>query len=96
VSVPVALGRHLPVVVAVLGVLVLGSGIAAVYAKHQSRKLFVELQVLTAERDRLDLDWGRRGRGASTHANHARVEQLARSELGMRLPDPREIQLVAP
>jgi quinolinate synthase len=51
------LDRH-----AVLGVLVLGSGIAAVYAKHQSRKLFVELQVLTAERDRLDksrlLLWG--------------------------------------
>lgn len=90
------LDRRLPAVVAGLGLLVLASGIAAVYAKHQSRKLFVELQALTAERDRLDLDWGRLELEASTQANHARVEQLARSELGMRLPDPREIQLVAP
>lgn len=90
------LDRRLPVAVAALGVLVLASGIAAVYAKHESRKLFVELQALTAERDRLELDWGRLELEASTQANHARVEQLARSELGMRLPDPREIQLVAP
>jgi cell division protein FtsL len=96
VSLLIDLDRRLPVAVAVLGVLVLASGIAAVYAKHQSRKLFVELQALTAERDRLDLDWGRLELEASTQANHARVEQLARSELGMRLPDPREIQLVAP
>lgn len=95
-SLPADLDRRLPAIVAVLGVLVLTSGIAAVYAKHQSRKLFVELQALTAERDRLDLDWGRLELEASTQANHARVEQLARSELGMRLPDPREIQLVAP
>ncbi len=95
-SLLIDLDRRLPVAVAVLGVLVLASGIAAVYAKHQSRKLFVELQALTAERDRLDLDWGRLELEASTQANHARVEQLARSELGMRLPDPREIQLVAP
>lgn len=88
--------RHLPLVVAALGVFVLGSGVAAVYAKHQSRKLFVELQALIAERDRLDLDWGRLELEASTQANHARVEQLARGPLQMRLPDPREIRLVAP
>jgi cell division protein FtsL len=96
VSFLIDLDRRLPVAVAALGVLVLASGIAAVYAKHESRKLFVELQALTAERDRLELDWGRLELEASTQANHARVEQLARSELGMRLPDPREIQLVAP
>ena len=88
--------RHLPLAVAVLGGLVLGSGVAAVYAKHQARKLFVELQGLTAERDRLELDWGRLELEASTQASHARVEQLARGQLQMRLPDPREIQLVGP
>jgi cell division protein FtsL len=90
------LGRHLPFVVAVLAGLTLGSGVAAVYAKHQARKLFVELQALITDRDRLDLDWGRLELEASTQANHARVEQLARGQLQMRLPDPREIQLVEP
>lgn len=90
------LGRHLPLLVAVLAGLTLGSGVAAVYAKHQTRKLFVELQARTAERDRLELDWGRLELEASTQANHARVEQLARGQLQMRLPDPREIELVGP
>ena len=42
-----------------LAAAVMVSAIAAVYAKHKSRKLFVELQTLTAERDRLEMDWGR-------------------------------------
>ena len=42
-----------------LAAAVMVSAVAAVYAKHKSRKLFVELQTLTAERDRLEMDWGR-------------------------------------
>lgn len=91
-----ALARRLPAVLAVLAVVVLASGLAAVYARHQSRKLFIELQALTAERDRLEMDWGRLQIEQSTQASHARVEQLAREELQMRLPDPREIRVVGP
>ena len=36
---------------ATLAAAVMVSAVAAVYAKHKSRKLFVELQTLTAERD---------------------------------------------
>jgi cell division protein FtsL len=96
VSAAEAFARRLPAVVAVLAVVVLASGLAAVYARHQSRKLFIELQALTAERDRLEMDWGRLQIEQSTQASHARVEQLAREELQMRLPDPREIRVVGP
>lgn len=88
--------RRLPVIVAALAAVVLASGLAAVYARHQARKLFIELQALTAERDRLEMDWGRLQIEQSTQASHARVEQLAREELQMRLPDPREIRVVGP
>jgi cell division protein FtsL len=96
VSAADTVARRLPAVVAMLAVVVLASGFAAVYARHQSRKLFIELQALTAERDRLEMDWGRLQIEQSTQASHARVEQLAREELQMRLPDPREIRVVGP
>jgi len=78
---------------ATLAAAVMVSAVAAVYAKHQSRKLFVELQTLTAERDRLDMDWGRLQIEQSTQASYSRVETVARDKLVMRMPDPRGIEV---
>jgi cell division protein FtsL len=75
---------------------VLVSAIGCVYSKHQSRKLFTELQGLIAERDRLDVDWGRLQIEQSTWSTHARVERLARKQMRMRTPRPGEILLVSP
>lgn len=74
---------------------VLVSGLASVYAKHKSRKLFVELQTLVVERDRLETDWGRLQIEQSTQGNHARVEQLARDRLDMHTPAGDDVKLVA-
>lgn len=81
------------IAVLIAGILV--SAVTAVWAKHQSRKLFVELQGLVAERDQLEIDWGRLQIEQSTQGSHARVEQIARDQLAMRLPDPRDIRLVS-
>lgn len=78
-----------------LAAAVLVSSLASVYAKHKSRKLFVELQVLVAERDRLEMDWGRLQIEQSTQSNPARVEQLARERLSMRTPTREDMKLVA-
>ena len=82
------------VVLASLAAGVLISALASVYAKHQSRKLFVETQALVAERDRLEMDWGRLQIEQSTQANHARVESIARERLSMRTPTPDDVKLV--
>ncbi len=82
------------VVLAGLAVAVLVSALASVYAKHQSRKLFVEMQTLVAERDRLEMDWGRLQIEQSTQANHARVESIARERLSMRTPTQDDVKLV--
>lgn len=74
---------------------VLLSALAGVYAKHKSRKLFVELQALVEERDSLELDWGRLQIEQSTQGNPARVERLARERLAMRTPTRDDMKLVA-
>ena len=78
-----------------LALAVLVSSLASVYGKHKSRKLFVELQTLVAERDRLEMDWGRLQIEQSTQSNPARVERLARERLAMRTPAPDDVELVA-
>jgi len=82
------------VVLAGLAIAVLVSALASVYAKHKSRKLFVEMQSLVAERDRLEMDWGRLQIEQSTQANHARVEGIARERLSMRTPTQDDVKLV--
>lgn len=81
---------------ALLVVACLGSAVGAVYAKHQSRKLFMALSALIDERDRLEVDWSRLQMEQSTWSTHARVEQLAREQMHMRNPKPEEIELLAP
>lgn len=78
----------------VLVAAVMVSAIGAVYAKHENRKLFMELQSLIDERDRLDVDWSRLQIEQSTWSTHARVEQLAREQMGMRNPAAEELKLV--
>jgi len=79
-----------------LAIVVVASAIACVYAKHESRKLFTELQGLVAERDRLDVEWGRLQIEHSTWSTYGRVEQVARKQMHMRPPRPDEIQLMQP
>ena len=77
-----------------LVVAVMASAIGSVYAKHESRKLFTELQELTIERDRLEVDWGKLQIEQSTWSTHARVEQMAREQMDMRVPAPDQISLI--
>ena len=88
-------GRLL-VTCAVLVALVMSTAVGCIYSKHQSRKLFVELQSLMTERDRLVVDWGRLQIEQSTWSTHSRVESLARGQMKMHTPQPSDIRLVRP
>lgn len=81
-------------VVAVLALAVLASALAVVQAKHENRRLFADLQLLSVERDQLEVDWSRLQLEQSTWSAHARVEQLARKQMAMRRPQPAEIRSV--
>lgn len=76
--------------------LLLASAVAVVWGKHQSRGLFVELQKLQSERDRLDTEWGQLRLEQSTAATYGRIEQMAREDLSMVVPSPNEVRIVEP
>jgi cell division protein FtsL len=81
---------------AVLWLALLGASIAVVWSKHEARSLFIELQRLNAERDRLDIEWGQLKLEQSAFAMHGRVEQTARVNLQMVVPRPDEVRIVKP
>ncbi|HQU14906.1 MAG: cell division protein FtsL [Chromatiales bacterium 21-64-14] len=76
--------------------LVLASALGVVYATHETRRLFVELQHLRAERDSLNVEWGRLELEESTWGTHSRVERIARTQLGMHSPAPDSVVIVRP
>lgn len=73
---------------------VIGSGVAVVHAKYQSRQLFVALQELRRDRDTVDMEWGRLQLELGTVGNPALVERLARSRLDMRMPRPDDVMVL--
>lgn len=70
------------------------SAMALIYTKHDSRKLFVELEQLTTERDELNIEWGQLQIEQSTWATHARIEQVATEELSLERPKSTEIYVI--
>jgi cell division protein FtsL len=81
--------------VAVLSVSVVATGLVVVAAKHESRRLFAELEELKRETDRLEIDWWRLQIEQSTFATHPRVETLARERLELRPPSDAQIVIIA-
>lgn len=79
-----------------LGAAVMVSALAVVYAKYQSRTLFVELQGLNKGRDAMGIEWGQLQLEQSTWTDNGRVEEIARTRLGMLLPEPKQVVVVRP
>ncbi len=77
-------------------VLVIGSAIAVIDAKHRSRKLFSQLQALKKQQDALDVEWGRLQLEQSAWARHERIERIARTQLEMKMPEAGDIVVIKP
>lgn len=88
------MSRFARVAMALLIGAVLGSALGVIYAKHQTRKLFVELQGVQKSRDDLQIDWGRLQLEQATWATHGRIESVARERLEMHIPTPDHVVIV--
>jgi len=88
-------GRMLLVVIA-LWFAVLGSAAGAIYAKHRSRELFVELERLNRQRDNLEIQWGQLQLEQSSWSTLAFVERVATTRLNMSSPNPDQVRVVRP
>ena len=51
-----------------------------------NRKLFVELQAVERERDRMQVEWGRLQLEQNAWATHGRIDRVAREQLELHMP----------
>jgi cell division protein FtsL len=87
-------GRRPSLLLLVFALVCVLSAMAVVFTKHESRKLFVQLEESTRERDELNIEWGQLQIEQSTWATHARIEQVANDDLSLVRPEPSEIFVI--
>lgn len=75
---------------------VLLSALAVSYCAHWNRQLLNSLYTELSVRDKAQAEWGRLVLEQSTWTAHNRIETLATERLQMRIPEPTEVQMVAP
>ena len=71
------------------------SALQVVIARHETRRLFVELQGMERTQDELKEEWGRLQLEQSTWAINDRIESVARSQLDMKMPEQSSVVLLA-
>jgi cell division protein FtsL len=86
----------LRVVVAVLILANVVSAIGVVHARYRHRQLFVEMSRLENARDELNIEFSRLQLEQATWAESNRVDQIARTRLGMKTPEPADIVVLRP
>jgi cell division protein FtsL len=78
-----------------LYVVIFFSALQVVITRHETRRLFVELQTLERTGDELNEEWGRLQLEQSTWAINDRIESFARTKLDMKMPERSSVVLLA-
>jgi cell division protein FtsL len=73
----------------ILLVAAIASAVAVVHKRHQHRQLFVQLSRLEHQRDELNIELEQ-----ATLTQAGRVDQLARTRIGMKFPEAADIVVV--
>jgi cell division protein FtsL len=76
-----------------LAIAVVVSALAVIRTKHENRGMVAELEGLRAEQQRLEMEWAQLQLEEATLAHNARVERVAREQLGMT--EPRDYVIVS-
>ena len=74
-------------------VLCIFSAVAIIYIKHQSRELFIELEALNAERDKLNIQWSELKTEGNVWATPMRIEREAINKLNLQRPPIKKIKV---
>ncbi len=78
------LGDKLKLINFILIIAVMLSAMLVVYSRHSNRLLFVELEGLNKQRDKMNIEWGQLQLEQSTWATDSRIEKIATEKLHMR------------
>ena len=88
------ISKNLKLMAALLWLGVLATAAGVVYVSYSGRMQFAELDKLIAERDRLNIEWGRLQLEQSTYTTPGFVEQVALNRMHMAAPVPSEVKLI--
>lgn len=83
-------------IICFLMICLLLSAMGVVVSKHMDRSLHIRLQQLQKNRDDLHVEWSRLLLEQGTLGSDPRVEQIAREQLGMKMPAANQIQVMRP
>lgn len=78
----------------ILAVLLVTSALMVVQAAYDYRRLFNDHQVLVHQWDEMQIEWGQLLLEQSVWAGHHRIENKARQDLGMMIPEHKQIEIV--
>ncbi|WP_295543528.1 cell division protein FtsL [uncultured Thiohalocapsa sp.] len=87
-------GRGSLIVALMLAAAVLASAVAVIHVKYLTRGAFGTLQQVRAQRDALDVEWGRLQIQEAALTSHTRIEDNARTQLDMIMPAGGEVRVV--
>ncbi len=79
---------------AIVAVLIVVSALAVIEMRHRNRQLFAEMQTLLTARDQLNIEWDQLLLEQGAWSEHRRVENLARTRLGMAAPKSDQIVIL--
>ena len=74
----------------------IGSAVGVVYARHRHRQAFIALSALESARDELNIEFGRLQLEQATWAETNRIDQIARTQLGMKFPEGADVVVIRP
>ena len=86
--------RSLLLLVLVIGVI--GSAIGVVWARHLHRQAYIDLSTLERDRDELNIEFGRLQLEQATWSEANRIEQVAGTRIGMKVPEDADIVVLRP
>jgi len=78
----------------VLALVLMVCALAVINAQHRARTLFVEMEALKKEARDLEVEWGKLQLEQGTLTSHARVEAMAKSQLGLMTPPLDKVWLI--
>lgn len=73
---------------------VFASALQVVLHRHANRQLFLALRELQAQQNDLEREWGQLLLEQGTWGTHGRIEDIARNQLNMTVPEVSEIFMV--
>lgn len=66
-----------------LGSLLVLCSLSLINSQYQARRLFIELERAQASHQQIELEWTQLKLDQSTFGKHARIEEVAKQDLGM-------------